>query len=349
MEEKNMNTNVTINEVIYVRDAPKIPGLTFRGFRGEQDYPKMAAVIENSKDADGVERATTVEDIANSYAHLTNCNPYTDMLFAEIDGEVIAYNRVFWRVEPSGTHIYNIIGFLLPEWRRKGIGRAMLKYAEERVRQIAEEHPKDAERVYETWASEGELGWHALLKDDGYQAVRYGYSMVRPLNTNVEITPMPAGFEIRPSKPEHIRAIWDADQKAFEDHWGYSPASEDDFQAFQNEKIFNPDLWKVAWAGDEVAGMVLNFVDEDENQAYERRRGYTEGISVGKPWRRRGLARALLTRSLQMFKDMGMEEAALGVDTENPNQALHLYESVGFRHYKVHTTFRKPFTLIEVT
>jgi mycothiol synthase len=339
----------TINELIQVRGAPKIPGLIFRGFCGEQDYPKMAAVIEKSKDADQVERATTIEDIATTYEHLTNCNPYKDMLFAEIDGEVIAYNRMFWRAEPSGTHIYNIIGFLQPEWRRKGIGRAMLKFAEDRSRQIADEHPQDALRFYEAWTSEGELGWHALLKDEGYQAVRYGYSMVRPLNTKVEIAPMPTGFEIRPAKPEHIRAIWDADQKAFEDHWGYSPASEEDFQAFQEEKIFNPDLWKIAWAGDEVAGMVLNYVDKDENQAYERRRGYTEGISVGKPWRRRGLARALLTRSLQMFKDMGMEEASLGVDTENPNHALDLYTSVGFKPVKVHTTYRKPFEIIEVT
>jgi ribosomal protein S18 acetylase RimI-like enzyme len=339
----------TVNEILQVHQAPKVPGLTFRGFRGEEDYPRMAAVIENSKDADQVERATTVEEIANAYEHLTNCDPYQDMLFAEIDGEVIAYSRVFWRAEPSGTHIYNIIGFLLPEWRRKGIGRAMFKYAETRLYQIAQAHPPEAQRVYEAWASEGELGWHALLKDEGYEAVRFGYSMVRPLNEPVDITPMPDAIEIRPVKPEHYRAIWDADQEAFQDHWGFTPASEEDFQAFQKEKTFNPKLWKIAWAGEEVAGMVLNFVDEDENEAYERLRGYTEGISVRRTWRKRGLARALLTRSLQMFKDMRMEDAALGVDTQNTSGALRLYESVGFKPVKVHTTYRKPFSLIEAT
>lgn len=338
-----------VNELIHVHQAPKIPGLAFRGFRGEEDYPHMAAVIENSKDADQVERATTVEDIAVSYAHLTNCDPYKDMLFAEIDGEVIAYNRVFWKAEPSGTHIYYLFGFLLPEWRRKGIGRAMFKYAEAHLYQIAQEHPPEAPHLYESWASEGELGYHALLKDEGYEAVRFGYSMVRPLDEPVDITPMPEGIDIRPAKPEHYRAIWDADQEAFQDHWGFTPASEEDFQAFLEEKTFNPKLWNIAWVGDEVAGMVLNFVDEDENEAYERLRGYTEGISVRRPWRKRGLARALLTRSLQMFKDMGMEEAALGVDTQNTSGALRLYESVGFRPVKVHTTYRKPFSLIEAT
>ena len=188
-----------------------------------------------------------------------------------------------------------------------------------------------------------------MLKDEGYEAVRFGYSMVRPLDEPVSITPIPEGIEIRPAKPQHFRAIWEADQEAFEDHWGYTPASEEDYQAFLKEKVFNPKLWKIAWAGDQVAGMVLNFIDEDENEAYERRRGYTEGISVRRPWRRHGLARALLTRSLQMFKNMGMEEAALGVDTQNTSGALRLYESVGFRADKVHTTYRKPFTIIEAT
>jgi ribosomal protein S18 acetylase RimI-like enzyme len=101
----------------------------------------------------------------------------------------------------------------------------------------------------------------------------------------------------------------------------------------------------VAWDAStgEVAGQVQNFVNAEENEQRGVRRGYTEGISVRRPWRRRGLARALLTRSLQMFKEMGMEEAALGVDAQNLSGALNLYESVGFRVEKRHTTYRKGF------
>ncbi len=54
-----------------------------------------------------------------------------------------------------------------------------------------------------------------------------------------------------------------------------------------------------------------------------------------------GLARALLTHSLQMFKDMGMDHAALGVDTQNLSGALDLYQSVGFRVEKRQTAYRK--------
>jgi hypothetical protein len=43
-----------------------------------------------------------------------------------------------------------------------------------------------------------------------------------------------------------------------------------------------------------------------------------------------------------MFKDMGFEETALGVDTENPNGALNLYTGVGYTVEKCHTVYQKP-------
>jgi hypothetical protein len=37
-----------------------------------------------------------------------------------------------------------------------------------------------------------------------------------------------------------------------------------------------------------------------------------------------------------------MTETALGVDTQNPNGALQLYESMGFRPVRRNTVYRKP-------
>jgi len=88
--------------------------------------------------------------------------------------------------------------------------------------------------------------------------------------------------------------------------------------------------------------MVLNFINRKENEEYGRQRGYTETICVRRPWRRQGVARALIARSLQTVKAQGMTEAALGVDTQNPSGARRLYESMGFRPVKSHTLYRKP-------
>lgn len=340
-----MSIEEKIIEEIEVPEAPQIEGLTFRGFCGEVDYPKMLAVIDGSKDADGVERTDSLEDLVNNYAHLTNCDPYQDMLFAEVDGEVVGYSRVTWWKEDSGDWIYLHFGFLLPEWRRKGIGRAMLRYNQRRLAEIAREHPQGEPRYFQSFAADTEVNCEALLLSEGYQGIRYHYEMVRSLSEPIKKKPLPEGLEVRKVLPEHYRLIWDANQEAFLDHWGFAPAEEQDYQRWLEDSLFTPSLWQVAWEGERVAGMVLNYLNEAENEEYERQRGYTENICVGRPWRRRGLATALITRSLKMFKEMGMTEAALGVDTQNLSGALRVYQGVGFRPVKRYATYRKPMKL----
>lgn len=88
--------------------------------------------------------------------------------------------------------------------------------------------------------------------------------------------------------------------------------------------------------------MVLNYIDERRNECIGVRRGYIQDVFVRRPWRRRGLARSLLTESIHMFARMGMEETYLGVDTENPSGADVLYESLGYRRSRRHFIYRKP-------
>lgn len=90
-------------------------------------------------------------------------------------------------------------------------------------------------------------------------------------------------------------------------------------------------------------GMVRSFIDAAGNAKFNRQRGYTEHISVRRPWRKHGVARALIALSLQALKDEGCTEAALGVDTQNLSGALRLYQSMGFVSVKRSITYRKLF------
>ena len=119
---------MTKDDQIHIEDEPDIAGLAFRHFRGAEDYPKMVAVIAASAEADKIERVDTVEDVANGYAHLVNSDPSQDMLFSEVNYEVIGYSRGFWRQEEIGPRIYGSVGFLAPSWRHKGIGASMLRW-----------------------------------------------------------------------------------------------------------------------------------------------------------------------------------------------------------------------------
>jgi mycothiol synthase len=328
-------------EQFAIKFTPDIPGLSFRNFRCEDDFSDMLAIIQGSKDADGAERSDTLEDIKRDYKQMTNCDPFRDVLLAEVDGQPIAYSHVLWSRLDEGIRVYSSFGFVLPEWRRNGIGTAMMLRNEAHLREIAENHPQDGPRHFQTWASETEFGSHALAKSQGYLPIRYGFEMKRDLSEPFPEVPMPDGLEVRPVEENHIRTIFNASNEAFRDHWGYREASWEEFQGWMEDPTFTPELWKIAWDGDRVAGIVMNIFHQKENEEYQRKRGYTENISVGRTWRRRGLAKSLIVQSMQMFKEIGFTETALGVDAENTSGALNLYKSLGYTVTKKHTTYRK--------
>jgi mycothiol synthase len=336
-------------DTIDLPGAPEIPTLRFRRFRGESDYPHILASINGSKAADGTERADTLEEVAHGYSHLVNCDPYRDMLFAEVDGNVAGYSRVWWNLNSEGDWLGSHLVFLVPAWRGKGIGTTFLRHNEKRLREIAADLsaagdlPAEAARYFEVFCFESEVAKEALLSANGYRAIRYSFTMVRPDLDEIPVAPMPEGLEVRPVEPEHLPLIWEAMVEAFRDHWNYIPPAEEDYHNWLNNPINDHSLWKVAWDGDQVAGMVLSFINHEENREYNRKRGYTEEISVRRPWRKRGLARSLIVQSLHEIKQRGMTEAALGVDAENLSGALRLYESVGFKVTLRSMLLRKPF------
>ena len=331
-----------MNENIFIPNSPSIPGLTFRRMRGEEEYPNMAALIAACKVADGVERSTNVDDIARTYRHLENCDPQADMLFAEVDGQVIAYGRLWWDDLLDGIRLYHPFGFLHPDWRGKGIGTAMWEAGERRAREIAAGASKEMLKYLQVEVFETEKALTALLESRGYSPARYETYMVRDLNGPFPDAQLPAGLEVRPVKPEQLRTIFEASNEAFRDHWAPFDMSEEGYKAEMESPEFHPELWKVAWDGDQMASVVHNFVDEKENAEYHRQRGYTEGICTRRPWRKLGLARALLVQSMQMFKEMGMTETSLSVDSENLSGAFRLYEDVGYRKVKQQINYRKP-------
>ena len=326
----------------FLAQPPAVPGLALRGFRGEPDFPAMVATKRAAEAADGVDQPATLEDFAHVYRHLDNCDPATDMVIAEIDGEMVAYGRVYWWEEYAGARRYQPFCFIVPAARGRGLGSAMLAHGEARLREIAAGHPASGERTFEAQHNDQEAGAAALYAAAGYLPVLHGADMVRPDLEGIPEAPLPPGLEGRPPRPDDLRKVWDAEVDAFQDHLGAAPPGEIGYQQFLDDPYRDPSLWKVAWDGEEVAGQVRSFINGPENQAMGRRRGYTESISVRRPYRRRGLARALIVQSLHAVKERGMEEAALGVLTENVHGAFRLYESVGFRVVRSWTTLRKP-------
>ena len=323
--------------------APPIPGMRFRHYRGEEDLPAMVRVYNAAHDADGLEQVLTLEDARVNYANLVNCDPARDVMLAEIDGEVVAYARVFWQELVEGGRSYECFGFVHPAWRRRGIGGAMLRHNEALLRAIAADHRGVEPMWLSSEGPDSNEGNRALLRRENYAPVRYFYEMVAPSLAGIEPPPMPDGLEVRPVTRDRYRVIWEAAAEAFRDHWGEAEWAEADWHRFDADPDnADPRFWCIGWDGDQVAGVIVTTVPAEENERYGRARVYVASVSVRRPWRRRGLARALLARSLVAAREAGFSSASLGVDTDSPTGATALYRSLRFEPERTFTTWRKP-------
>lgn len=322
---------------------PKFPGFSFHSFSGVEDYARLAALRTEVSDMDKEEFGANAAQVQHAYETQEHFDVHRDLFFVEQEGRLVGYGRVFIFDEAAEPRrIFSLQGITHPTVRGKGLGRAIIRANERRARQIEMESPSGRDAILQVFTVATRPGSIALLESEGYHHVRSFFMMVR---SNLDAIPdlsLPEGIETRPARQEHYRQIWDASDDAFRDHWGYAEPTEAMYQAYLTSDEFQPELWQVAWQGDEVVGMVRSFINRSENEHFGFRRGWTEDICVRKPWRGKGIARALIARSLQTLKEHGMEQAALGVDSENPTGALHLYESMGYQVAHEDRIYQKP-------
>ena len=323
-------------------DLSTLPDLRARSYR-RADHPAMAEMITRWYRAAGIDEIATVEELDHNYDHLEHTDLATDMVMVETtSGRLVGYTRTDWEQEVDGPRKYAVFAKIDPDMRDSDLAVALLMAGQKRATEIAATHDLDCPKVFEGWASGNEPDLERAYLALGYAPVTYGATMVRPHLDDIPDAALPEALEVRPVEDSHLRTIWEADKEAFRDHWGYSEPSEEDFKRFLEFPHRDETLWKVAWDGDGVAGQVRSFIDADENAELGLQRGWTEFISTRRDWRKQGVARALICASLRELKARGMTDAALGVHTENPTGAFHLYQSLGYAVTDRYTTYRRP-------
>ncbi len=320
--------------------APDIAGLTFRhGVPG--DWVTLTDVVNRARGSDGVNEVFGPDTLRAEYEPAAWFDIGRDLLIAELDGEMIGI-AFGWRVQRAASLWLEGWGAVLPDHRHRGIGTALHRATRARLAAEAAADPRPGQRYFGSWALDIERSDVALLGDEGYVPIRFGFEMRRFLTGELPDHPLPAGLELRAVTPDQHRAIFDADNEAFRDHWGHREADDGDFRARFEHPETDTSLWSVAWEGDEVAGSVMNGIYPEENEELGIKRGWLEHVSVRRPWRGRGVAKALCAASFAVLKDHGMEEAWLGVDASNPTGALQLYEGLGLHVVRRWQAFGRP-------
>jgi len=321
-----------------------VTDLRLRIFRGTDDEVDAIAQILNAHAAaDAIDEVWTADGLRAWFGHPSEqFDAARDVLLAELDGRVVATGRTEWVDTRDGRYReYRLYGTVDPVLRGRGIGTALLAELERRQRARAAEHDQPRETVFMTFAAVGRLD-EALLRANAYEPARWFIDMVRPTLDDLVERPLPDGLELRPVSPDQHEAIWRANREAFRDHWGGSDESIEQLRRILDDPDVDTGLWLIAWDGDEVAGGVWNEIRPAENEGLGIRRGWLDSVFTRRPWRRRGLAGALISRSLALLRDRGMTSAILGVDVDNPTGAFGLYEAAGFEVHDRFVALRKP-------
>jgi mycothiol synthase len=159
----------------------------------------------------------------------------------------------------------------------------------------------------------------ALFEQRGYRPARRFYEMAVHLDGRPEVPDV----RVETVHERDLRSFHHALDESFQDHWEHHSST---FEEWWGRHSANPgldlSLWFLVRDGEEVVAVA-------RNEANRNGGGYVGALGVRRPWRGRGYAKALLLYTFREFYDRGLKRVTLGVDSENPTGATHLYERVG--------------------
>lgn len=244
-------------------------------------------------------------------------------------GRVAAHAEVFGRNPELSVDTWVRVH---PDHRGRGLGAALLTWAEERADKII---PRDkTPKIYNSAPTTDRAAWD-LLVQRGYEPVRVFWHMERDLSGGIDDAQPVAGVTIRPFQagdPADADAMYHALEGAFAEHWGFEPFAREAYDR-ELERRDQTLIW-FAVAVDEVVGVLTAVIVEGT--------GWIDDLGVRKPWRRRGIGRSLLLRSFAALAERGLGTVMLNVDSTNTTGATHVYESVGMRVRRAWNVFEKP-------
>jgi len=295
--------------------------LLTRGYRPD-DAEAIATLLNTIETAAGGHPCYTSEEVAVFNATAVKEPELETRLLFDEAGTLAAAAIV--STPPAGGFRVDLFGGVLPAWRGRGIGRELLSWQLERAAELHRAVAPEAEWEVEVGVLVDDDSANRLFKRLGLQPARYFFEMVAS-TIDPPTAQLPPGVRSVPYTPELEQALYEAHMEAFGDHWGYQRRDFDSWAPFTVQAAaFRPDLSRLVFDGDELAGYLLAYDDPGPERCYIGQ------VGTRKPWRRRGLAGAMLAQVLAAAGAAGRSSASLSVDAASPTGAVGVYERAGF-------------------
>lgn len=255
-------------------------------------------------------------------------------------GAIVGYGTVFHRPSPAAEQRAYFNVYVAPTWRDRGLEELLIDWAIATGIGVLKDLVADRKYLC-AWIYKKQEATARRFAGRDFEPVRHWWEMESLLAEEIAEVAQD-GFAVVPWEDRHSEPARLVYNSAFADHWGSTPMDEANWtKLVVSSPNYRQDYSFVAVVNDAVVGYAANEVYPEDWEAAGRSEAWISGLGVVREWRKRGIATALLARSMQAMKDDGVEAAMIGVDSASSTGAQHLYQSVGFATRITGTTWQR--------
>lgn len=268
----------------------------------------------------------TKEDLRQSWQS-GSWKPETDAWVALDDhGEPVAYGEA----PQTGEKVWGTM-WVLPENRGRGVEQEMVSRFTQRT--LSESH---ATIIYGR-STDANVAARSAYEQAGYSIYVTFQIMEIEFQQQPPEPQWPIGIEVKTFRQDQDeQETYRTDEEASLDKGYHDPLTFDEWAERMSLRSarFDPTLWFLAWSDNEAAGVALSFYNEGNGTAV------VDHLGVRRPWRNKGLGKALLLHSLREFYTRGVSKVRLVVDSASLTNAPRLYSSVGMEVVQKYHIYR---------
>jgi ribosomal protein S18 acetylase RimI-like enzyme len=318
------------------------------GHRDDAEFAALAEVHRRSAEHDGLDPHLVLEPPPDAEALRARseglADPVGDQRVVEAAGLVIGQVDVLRWTEDDGTRVVLHRGCLAPEYRGRGIGSAMVEWAERRAWIILAAVPRDPQLpmgpdLLGANAPRGARASTELLRGLGYTPrLRLGEFQLADGAPRSALPPAPEGmvlgFAIGPAE---YAEMWQLNELAYRGRPGKSAGTAAGRARFVEASASMVCL--TAWNSGQLAGFLRASVEDD---ATGRSTARILDLTVRPGLRRRGIGRVLLLCGLDALRGRRPQAVRLWTNLENPQHSYELYAEAGFELREEFVRYARP-------